>query len=168
MDMRALIIAAALLSASAAQAVPASRQSVEALLTVTKTQALMEGVYAGMEQMMRESIRQSVEGMPLSAEQQRMLDAVPGKFVGVMRDEMSWERMKPQYVELYTSTFEQDEIDGMLAFYATPAGRAVIDKMPLVMQKSLALSQAMLRSVVPRMKSAVDEAMREARIPGKS
>ena len=160
-------IALLLLVASfAAQAAPASQASVEALLSVTKTEAMMDSLYSGMDQVMRQSINQALQGKSLTADQKRALDAVPAKFVAVMREEMSWQKMKPLYVQLYRETFEQEEVDGMLTFYASPAGVALINKMPVVMQKSLALSQSLLQSVLPKMKVAMEEAMREAKIAG--
>jgi hypothetical protein len=161
--MRTLVIAA-LLASFGVQAAPASQESVEALLAVTRTEAMMDSLYSGMDQLMRRSINQALQGKSLSAEQQRALDAVPTKFVAVMREEMSWQKMKPQYVQLYRETFEQEEVDGMLAFYAGPAGKALINKMPVVMQRSLVLSQSLLESVIPKMKVAVEDAMNEAKV----
>ncbi len=40
-----------------------------------------------------------------------------------------------------------------------------MDKMPVVMQKSMALSQSMMKSVIPKMAAAIDEAMVEAKVP---
>lgn len=62
-----------------------------------------------------------------------------------MHDEMSWAKMKPQYVRLYVETFDQDEVDGLLAFYATPAGQAMINKMPIVMPKMMGVMQDSMR-----------------------
>lgn len=165
-NMRVFALAALLVSFTV-QAAPASQESVEALLSVTKTEALMDSLYSGMDQMMRQIINQTVQGKSLSAEQRHALDALPTKFVAVMREEMSWQKMKPLYVQLYCETFEQEEVDGMLAFYASPAGKALIKKMPVVMQKSLALSQSLLLSVAPKMRAAMEEAMQEAKITDK-
>ena len=162
-----VIALVALLASFAVQAAPASQESVETLLTVTKTEAMMDSLYSGMDQMMRQGINQNLQGKSLSAEQQRALDALPEKFVAVMRGEMSWQKMKPLYVQLYRETFEQEEVDGMLAFYASPAGKALISKMPVVMQKSLVLSQSLLQSVIPKMKDAMEQAMKEAEVTGK-
>ncbi|MDR0674178.1 MAG: DUF2059 domain-containing protein [Zoogloeaceae bacterium] len=129
---------------------------------MTKVESLMDSVYLGMEEMMRQASKQSTQGLSLSPDQQRVLDALPGKFVAVMREEMSWQKMKPQYVQLYCETFEQEEVDGMLAFYASPAGQALIDKMPALMQKSMDLSQFLLQSVTPRMLTAIKNTLREA------
>jgi len=117
----------------------------------------MDSMYAGMEQMMR-------QGKPLSAEQQRVLDGFATRFAAVMREDMSWQKMRPLYVQLYRDSFDQEEIDGMLAFYASPAGLAVVNKMPVVMQKSMALSQSLMQSFIPKMTAAMKDAMTEAKI----
>lgn len=156
----------ALLASLSVQAAPASQSSIEALLTVTKTESLMDSMYAGMDQMMRQGMAQSLQGKPLSAEQQRKLDAVPARFIAVMREEMSWQKLKPLYVQMYRETFEQEEVDGMLAFYASPAGQALINKMPVVMQKSMALSQSLMQSFMPKMQTALEAAMNDAQVAG--
>ena len=162
--MRKLLTFAALLAALNASAAPASQESVENLLAATKVESMMDSMYVGMEQMMRQGMNQAAQGKPLSAEQQRIFDAVPTKFVAVMREELNWEKMKPLYVQLYRDTFEQDEIDGLVAFYTSPAGKAFVNKMPLVMQKSLALSQSLMQSLIPKMKAAMKDAMAEAKV----
>jgi uncharacterized protein len=164
--MLKLLTIAALFVSLNAQAAPASQESVENLLTVTKTESMMDSMYSGMEQMMRQGMRQSTAGKPVSPEQQRYFDALPAKFVAVMRDEMNWQKMKPMYVQIYRESFEQDEVDGLLAFYASPAGQALINKMPVVMQKSVAVSQSLIESFVPKMTKAIQDAMAEAKVVG--
>jgi hypothetical protein len=158
-------LAAALAASLSAHAIPASQESVEKLLAVTKVESTLETMYSGIEQVMRQSMKQAAQGKPLSPEQQRVFDTVPARFVAVMREEMNWQKMKPLYVQLYRETFEQEEVDGLLVFYASPAGRAFVNKMPIVMQKSMALSQSLMQSVIPKMTAAMKDAMTEAKIP---
>ena len=132
--MRRLLACAALFVSVIAYATPPSPESVESLMAVTKAESMVDSMYSAMEQMMVQGMQQAVQGQSLSAEQQRLLDALPAKFIAVMRDEMNWQKMKPLYIQLYQDTFEQEEVDGMLAFYASPAGQAVVNKMPLVLQ----------------------------------
>ena len=163
MRNRLLVAALAFVSANA-WADPASQESVETLLAVTRTESMMESMYSGVEQMMRQGMQQSVQGKTLTAEQQLLIDAVPGKFIAVMREEFNWTKMQPLYVALYRDTFDQQEIDGLIAFYRSPAGQAFVNKMPVVMQKSLALAQSQLQSLAPKMKAAMDQAMADAKI----
>ena len=55
------------------------------------------------------------------------------------------------YVRLYKETFSEEEVKGMLAFYRTPSGQAVIHKMPLLMQKVMLETNTMIRSMSPEM-----------------
>jgi hypothetical protein len=167
--MRKLVAVVGLLASLSAHAAPASEASVENLLAATKVESLMDSMYAGMEQMMRQAIQQgaqqAAQGKPLTAEQQRFLDGAPAKFIAVARAETGWQKMKPLYVQIYRDTFEQEEVDGLLAFYTSPAGQAFVAKMPIVMQKSLALSQSLMQTLIPKMTAAMNEAMQEALVP---
>lgn len=163
--MRKLLAFAVLMIACSADAAPASQESVEQLLAATRTESMMETIYGSLEQTMRQSMKKAVEGKPVSEQQQRFLDAVPAKFVAVMRDELNWAKLKPLYVQVYRETFEQDEIDGLIAFYTSPAGQAFVNKMPVVMQKSIVVTQAAMQSLAPRMSAAVKEALAEAKVP---
>ena len=164
--MRALAFVA-LLASFTVQAAPASQESVESLLTVTKTEALIESMYAGMDQMMRQSLNEAFRGKSLNEEQQRAVNTIVTRSLAVIKEEISWQKVKPLYVELYRETFLQSEVDGMLAFYASPAGKAVIEKMPIVMQKSMALSQSMFQSIMPKMKTALEDALKEVNAAGR-
>jgi hypothetical protein len=162
--MRKLLLLLSLLASLNAQAAPASEESVEKLLDASRAESLINSLYSSMEDVMRNAMTQATQGKSLSAEQQRVLDAVPAKFVAVMMQEMSWQKLKPLYVQIYRETFEQEEIDGLVAFYASPAGKAMLDKMPAVMQKSMALTQPLMQSLIPKMKSAMAQAMSEAKL----
>lgn len=162
--MRRLLILAAFVLTFGAHAEPASRESIEKLLDLARTESMMDSMYGNVEQMMRQGMQQSVQGKPISAEQQRFLDAVPAKFVAIIREELAWTKMKALYVQVYRDTFEQEEIDGLIAFYASPAGQAFINKMPAVMQRTMTLMQSTMQSLGPRMQAAIRDALAEARV----
>ncbi|MDR0779829.1 MAG: DUF2059 domain-containing protein [Pseudomonadales bacterium] len=163
--MRKLLTLIALLSSFGIHAAPASQESVEKLLAVTNVESMMESLYSSVEQMMRQSMQQAAQGKTLSAEEQRALDTVPAKFVALMREEASWQKLKPQYAQLYLETFDQEEVDGLLAFYSSSAGQALLNKMPLVIQKSMVLSQSLMQSLMPKMMAAINDALSEAQVP---
>ena len=50
-------------------------------------------------------------------------------------------------------------IQGMLAFYRTPAGQAVIEKMPLVMQNTMQAVQERMGAMMPAMQKMIAEEM---------
>jgi uncharacterized protein len=79
------------------------------------------------------------------------------RFVAVMTAEMSWERYEPLMLQVYRQSFTQSEVDGMLAFYRTDAGRAVISKMPAVMQNSMQLVQQQMSQTFPKLQEIMKE-----------
>ena len=42
-----------------------------------------------------------------------------------MREEMTWDRLHPLYVRIYQESFTQEEIDGLIVFYESPASRSL-------------------------------------------
>nr|WP_284691364.1 DUF2059 domain-containing protein [Pinirhizobacter soli] len=60
--------------------------------------------------------------------------------------------MQPMMIDLYKKTFSQNEINDMLAFYRTPSGQAVIQKMPALMNQTMAISQAKIQAMLPQIR----------------
>jgi uncharacterized protein len=140
----------------------ASEASIQELLEVTQTAKMMDSMYANIEQAMRAGMEQAAAGRPLSDEQRRLINTFPARMAQVMREELSWNALRPGFVQIYRDTLTQEEVNGMLEFYKTPAGKAVIAKMPLIMQRSMQHTQTLLGSFAPRMQAAMEQAMREA------
>jgi len=75
----------------------------------------------------------------------------------MMHEQLNWKTLQPQYVKLYTKTFSQQEIDGLIAFYSSPAGQAYLAKMPLLMQHSMQLMQAQMQDMMPKIMQILHE-----------
>ena len=161
--MRNSILLSLLLSASiACSAAPASTESINTLLVVTKSEAMVTTMHAQMEQMMSQTLTGMLGGRKITEEQKRAIEAALKQFSIVMKEELSWANMKPMYISIYQETFTQEEIEGLIAFYRSPAGAAFIDKMPVIMQKSAVIMQARMPQLMEKMKAAMQKAMAEA------
>jgi hypothetical protein len=88
----------------------------------------------------------------------RMLDAMDGR----LRAVLSWETMRPIYLRVYKSTFEAQDLDAMIAFYRTPSGQRLIDRMPLLLQNIMGEMNGML---APLMKDFQKELEKEFAAP---
>ena len=58
--------------------------------------------------------------------------------------------MEPMYLRIYRKSLSQSDVDGMIAFYKTPAGQAVINKMPLILQNTMAEVSQMMGPMMQR------------------
>lgn len=150
----------ALSSCSAAFAAPASNESIERLLVLTRAESLLDGSYANVDRMFRQGFAQGLGGRPLTADEQQRVDAMSVRVMALMKDEMSWARIEPEYVRLYAQTFDQNEVDGLIAFYMSPPGQAMVAKMPLLMQNTMAMMQAQMAALMPKMMAVVQDTMK--------
>jgi hypothetical protein len=147
--------------ASLCQAAAPSEASIETLLDITKAKSIVEKMPATMEQTMRLVLREVTADQNLSPEQKRALDATAQKFMQIISEEFSWETLKPSYIQIYMETFTQEEIDGLIAFYRTPTGHALIEKMPLVIQKSTALGLEKVKPLMQKFNEAIRQTLTE-------
>jgi hypothetical protein len=116
-----------------------------------------------MESIIKASMQQAMKGHATTAKQQAAIDKMTAKMMETMREEMSWEKLEPLYLRIYQKSFTQEEVDGMLAFYKSPVGAAVIKKLPVVMQESTAAMQERLGPLMAKIQSAVKETITELR-----
>lgn len=160
--MRRFVIAMIVaLSAGSACAAPASKESVEELLAVTRVERMMDQLYGGLEQSIRAGMTQAAGNRPLNDDQKKIFERMPAILVAALREEFGWATMQPKYVQIYQETFEQEELDGLLAFYKSPAGRAMLDKMPTVLQKSMDLARLQMLAAMPRLNEKMEALLRD-------
>ena len=164
--IRFIAFALALAFSLQAQAAPASQASVEKTLDLMHAEQSLQAIWGPVEANMRQMMAKSHGATPATPEQQAAENRMIQRAVGLMHQEMSWQKLKPQYVKLYADTFSQDEIDGLNAFYGSPAGKAYLAKMPLLMQHSMQLMQAQMQDVMPRMMQIMQDSAHDAKPQG--
>jgi hypothetical protein len=72
------------------------------------------------------------------------------KINALFKEQMKWAALEPAFVDIYRKSFSQREIDGMLSFYQSETGRAVITKMPVVMQHTMQFTQNLMSDLLPK------------------
>lgn len=140
-----------LFSANAAMAAPASDSSVKQLLNVTQARKLLDGMRGRVGALMDSSIKQALQGHKPNAKQKKAIKRMETRMVALMQKTLTWKKLEPVYIRLYKQSFTEKEVKEMLAFYRTPAGQAVIHKMPVLIQKTMHEVQAMTYSMMPQM-----------------
>lgn len=163
--LTSLTFVACAFSAMAAEPTDAS---VDKLLTLTKAESLMDSIYGNVEQNMRQGMKQATAGKKLTEEQTRFLDNAQKKFADGMRQELTWAGLKPMYIKIYKETFDQEEIDGLTAFYSTKVGQNYINKMPVAMQKTMTAVQQKMAPIMTKMGDTMKAALVEAKVDTKT
>jgi uncharacterized protein len=65
-----------------------------------------------------------------------------------------------EVASVYAKHFTHDDINSMLAFYATPLGIKMIQTMPAVLQDSAAIGQRLMQQELPRLISLLESRFR--------
>ena len=168
--MKALsLLVCGLLAATAAPAQEGlpSDESVTRLLAAVHADRILDEYMKQLDAGMQAGLRQAVKDQKPTAKQQQIIDEMRGRMVAVMRDSLSWSKLEPTIRELYRKNLTQSEVNDMVKFYESPSGRAVIDKLPVIMQQAgqavqpllpplIAQLEAIMKDTVARLKAAGD------------
>ncbi|MGI8437393.1 MAG: DUF2059 domain-containing protein [Chthoniobacterales bacterium] len=156
--IKRILIILALTCASLSAADPApSDASIRELLDLTGAKKILDTVLPQMQSMTQASIREATKGQPPTPEQQKLIDRSLAQMQTVMQEELAWNKLEPMYLRIYRQSLTQSEVTGMIAFYKTPIGQAVITKMPLIMQNTMTEMQGMMGPMMQRMQQAQAE-----------
>jgi hypothetical protein len=152
-------ILAGLVAAGTARATPPSDESIDAFLTASRLERNLGLMRQSMDQLMKQSVSEAVGARGLTDRQKRSIDAVFEGFSKTMHDELAWEKMRPFYAEIYKETFTAEEIDGVVAFYKSPAGVALLEKQPLVLQKATTMVRERMAGWSEKLRVEVQRAL---------
>jgi hypothetical protein len=131
-DMNRTVLTLALLVACSTAAFAQSSQTTATALEAKVRELLALTGSAGMaEQVMAQM-------MPALKE---MAPGVPESVWDEIEKEMDVDALIDEIVPVYIAEYTEAEIDAMIAFYSTPEGRSVIQKMPGVMAQTMLIGQ---------------------------
>jgi uncharacterized protein len=144
-------------SAASPSASRPTDESVRELLKVTEAKKLVEALPQQIDTMMTAAVQQRLQGQAVTAQQQQSIDVMRAKVAALIKEDLDWNVLEPTYIKLYADSFSQSEIDGLIAFYKTPVGHAVVQKLPLVMQGVMSMTQQRMARLVPRIQQMAQE-----------
>jgi hypothetical protein len=148
-----LAVVALLLGTSVALAQDAGKTAkIEEMLRLTKTDEMMQQVMSQMKAMNLQQLQKN-----LSPDEKAQAAEMQQKIFDLVNAKMSWEKFKPAVVQIYGEVYTDEELDGILAFYRSPAGHAMIEKMPQLMSRTMAVVQKLTADLQPDIQKLVKE-----------
>jgi hypothetical protein len=154
----AYIAVLALFPLVSAAAAP-SPESIDSLLAASHMEEITSSIVAGSGQYVRQAIAEAGRGRQLTAKQQQTLDGIADSFSKSAKEELAYAKLHARYAAIYGENFSQEEVDGLVAFYKSPAGVAYLKKMPVVMQKSQELTRSVMLPLMKRLQSDLADAI---------
>jgi uncharacterized protein len=114
-----------------------------------------------MDGFMNNAVRSAQQSQTITPERQAILDRMREKMAAVVNESLNWDSMLPMYVRIYQASLTQRELDGIIDFYQSPAGRAYTKKMPLIMQNVMSEMQGILKPLQQKLAEIQKEATQE-------
>lgn len=153
------------LLATASPAQDASDAQVDKLLEVMRARQTLDAVLPQVEASQRQMVEQMSATKPLTPEQRAQLDRLLRKSMAGIRQAMAWEKMGPLYRDIYRRTFTAEDMDAMIGFYGSPAGQKLLDKMPQLMQNTMAGVQKLLVPMLEDMQRDIEAELGPLPVP---
>jgi len=164
---RSLVLMAVCLALAAgfvnAQETP-RRALAEELMNLINMRENMEKVYAMLKQMIPAQMERTAQatgqpGVPANASPRME------KMMALITQELSWDKLKDDYITIYADTFTDEELKGIIAFYKSPVGQAFIQKQPELMKRSMEVTQKVMIQLMPKIQAIMKEEVAPAPVP---
>ena len=138
------------------EAAPPTPAQIDRLLQVMDAQKVIDQMVPAMMQATRTQMEQLLDrNQARQADRDRMQRILAAQEASV-RDMLSWDKLKPLYVRVYSDTMTADEVLAMTRFYESPEGRSVMQKMPQILQRTMQEMQPLAESAVQEMMDEIE------------
>jgi uncharacterized protein len=129
------------------------QQKIERILDLTNPESTVNAVVQEVEGML-----QQIQTAPTPQQKSRRREALD-KIAKLTRDRLR--KVRPDMVKAYSETFTDEEIDGLLAFYESPAGKASITKIPAVNARMGGIIQAEINAISAEINKLAEDTLKK-------
>jgi hypothetical protein len=158
----ALLLTLVLCLPLAAHADETSRRTkAREMLILLHMDSLLDQVMNNMLNQMSTMTKQ-LGGNHVKPEDQAKMEEFQKKVFQLIQSQMGWKTLEPDYVDMYARNFTDEQLDAILVFYKSPAGEAVIEKLPTLTTQGTELAQARMTSLMPQLKQMIADYAKNA------
>jgi len=134
------------------------RQLAEELMVTIKIDEQIQEMFDQMKEMQKQYMQRA--GQSRNEEVPPEVLEMQEKVWNMMAEEMSWDKVKEDYIALYVGTFTEEDLRGLIEFYKSPAGQKFLEKGPELMRKSMEIGQRQTLKIMPEIQK-LTETMRQ-------
>ena len=143
--------------APAARANDASRRAKAAqLVTLLHTERMVQQNSATIMKQVSDAAEKEIGPNP-TPESKARLAGLENTISRMIDAQLDWKALGPAIIDIYAQTFTEPELDAIVTFYKTPAGSALLDKMPQINDQVEQLAHSRLVILQPQIRQAFDD-----------
>ncbi|KKN95931.1 hypothetical protein LCGC14_0171660 [marine sediment metagenome] len=129
------------------------RASAERFLKLAKAEGMTAPVYEQVGRMLTAQFSQ----MGGSMQYESILRKHQQEAKSILDEELSWEAMREEMIDLYVAVFTEEELDKLSAFYRSEVGTKLMTYLPDLTKRSMAITQTRLEdTLAPRIEALVE------------
>jgi hypothetical protein len=153
----ALLLTVVLCLPLAARADDASRHTKAAqLVMLLHTEQMVQQASATIMKQVSDAADKAISPNATPQSKSQLVD-VEKKISQLIDVQLGWKAMEPAITDLYAQTFTEQELDAIVAFYKSPAGMALLTKMPQINDQVEQLAHSRLVILQPQINQAFDD-----------
>jgi len=137
------------------------RAKAEQLFMLLRMDTMMDQLMVGV----KKQVQQITESMPgadqATPEQKKQITDFQQRVMDVVNQKIGWKALEPDFINLYASTYTEEELDGIVAFYKSPIGQKMIEKTPVLTAKSTQITQQKMSELQPQLSQMVQDFMKQ-------
>ena len=137
------------------------RAKAEQLFMLLHMDTMMDQLMGGV----RKQVQQITESMPgadtATPEQKKQITDFQQRVMDTVDQKIGWKALKPDFINLYASTYTEEELDGIVGFYKSPIGQKMIEKTPELTTKSTQITQQKMNELQPVLSQMVQDFMKQ-------
>ena len=126
---------------------------VKELFALTHLDRSLERMRSSMAQQVQLTAKNAAGTDQMTPEKQKIQQEFIDNSMKVVDQDFSWAVLEPAYVKLYSDTYTEQELDGILVFYKSPAGQALLTKAPQVSEGVMEIVHSHMGDFQPKMQS---------------
>jgi hypothetical protein len=147
----ALLLALALCLPLAARADEAShRAKAQEMITLLSTEKNVQGVVDKFMKQITDAAAKEAGPNPSPETKAKVAD-FEKQALQIIDASVGWKAMQTQFTDIYAKSFTEEEMDGIIAFYKSPAGSALLTKMPDVNVQIAQVGGARVQALQPQL-----------------
>lgn len=134
------------------------RELAEKFLVTMKVEKQMTQVF----QMIQQSQSKVLKNTLKDAVQVKKAEAFQARMMKIIKEEMSWAKMKLIFVDVYSSVYSVKELEALNQFFSSPVGQSFVDKTPEVNKVTMQKMSSIMISMANRVRQEAEKFKKEA------
>ena len=125
-------------------------------MVILHTQSMVRNISDNLKKKVADTADQVAGPAPTEAAKAKVAE-FEKKANQIIDAQLGWEVMQAGFTDIYAKNFTEDQLDGIIAFYKSPAGTALLQTMPTVNDQMSQFGNSRMATLQPQLKPLFDD-----------